>query len=88
MNKIRPNLCLYCGHFVELAHHPLDDSLVPKADDFTMCIRCGGLHCFNDDMTFRKAKPEELDRLDNEERELINEMLKQHAQLQQQRRTK
>ena len=44
---------------MDAASHPRDDS-APVPGDITICIYCGYLMAFTDDMTFRELTEEEI----------------------------
>ena len=52
--------CLRCEHKVDAVSHPTNDEVVPKPGDATVCLYCGYLMVFTDDMTFRELTEEEL----------------------------
>ena len=54
--------CLRCQHKVDAATHPRDGS-APVPGDATICVYCGYLMAFTDDMTFRELTEEELKEL-------------------------
>ncbi len=45
---------------MDAASDPTDDDAVPEPGDVTICIGCGYLMTFNDDLTFRELTEEEL----------------------------
>ena len=51
--------CLRCKHELDATSHPRDDS-DPGPGDATICLYCGYLMAFTDDMTFRELTEEEL----------------------------
>lgn len=72
--KPKPSLCCYCGHFLECAMHPVDDTREPTPGDFSMCINCGGLLCFNEDMTLRGATLADRQAMEPDQAEMLKLM--------------
>lgn len=52
------NLCLDCGARLDEAT-PVRDGHVPAPGDLSICIMCGCLAYFADDMSFRRPTPKE-----------------------------
>ena len=55
--------CPACGRPVEGCTNLDEEDGSPEPGDIAMCMWCGGLLCFTDDMTFRIATPEDLDKI-------------------------
>lgn len=70
MPDIRPALCPHCGYFCDAAS-PLGhrDSATPG--DISMCLSCGNLNVFTQDMGLRKALVEDIVNLSNEAWETV-----------------
>jgi hypothetical protein len=50
-----PGRCHQCGYVVEVATsvgHPH----APRPNDITLCLKCGAIHQFNDDMSLRPSE--------------------------------
>lgn len=52
--------CLQCGKVMDAASHPEDDTKTPRPGDVTICLYCGFLMAFTDDLGFRELTEEEL----------------------------
>lgn len=52
--------CLQCGKKLDAASCLADDTAVPRPGDISMCIRCGHLMTFADDLSYRELTEEEL----------------------------
>ena len=52
--------CLGCGKLLGAAADPTDDDAVPEPGDITICIGCGYLMVFADDLTFREIREDEI----------------------------
>lgn len=60
MSRVPPCLCPWCGYMSDAATSVGKAEIVPKPDDISMCIDCGGLLVFKPDLTMRKPEPEDL----------------------------
>lgn len=56
--------CLYCGHTFD-KHDDLKTERKPELGDFSVCIECGSVHVFNDNLTIRKTTSEEDSYIEN-----------------------
>lgn len=63
--------CPTCGYQVDAATHPVNDKAVPKPGDLSLCMKCGELMTFNDDMTLRLSSIEDVMGLKPEENNLL-----------------
>jgi len=52
--------CLRCGKKVNAASCVADDNAVPEPGDVTICIACGHLMAFADDLSYRELTDEEV----------------------------
>ena len=52
--------CLACGHIVNRASNLTDEKRKPTAGDVSICLQCGHLMGFNDDMTLRELTSDEM----------------------------
>jgi hypothetical protein len=52
--------CLVCGGVLDAATESSGDStIVPQPDDITMCIHCGHIMAFSDELKMRELTPDE-----------------------------
>lgn len=58
--RIPEGECLQCGKKMDAASNLADDALVPEPGDVTLCIHCGYIMAFADDLTFRAVTEEEI----------------------------
>jgi hypothetical protein len=56
--KMPPALCLRCGHACDAAT-PLDSNHKPGTGDVTVCIACGHVMVFDDELRLRDATADE-----------------------------
>ena len=56
--------CLGCGGLIDAAAAPMDDNAIPSPGDVTICIHCGYLMAFADDLSYRGLTEKEMDELD------------------------
>jgi hypothetical protein len=52
--------CLACGYQFDCATAPDDEVARPKDGDISICLKCGHLAAFNDDMTLRPLTDAEM----------------------------
>jgi hypothetical protein len=57
---IPPSPCLGCGKVTDMAKNAFEGSRFPGAGDFTVCIYCGHIMVFNDDLTVRDPTGKEM----------------------------
>ena len=72
--------CPCCGETMDAATCANGDHL-PKAGDFSLCIYCRAINIFEEDLTIRAARQEEIDALDDETRAFLNSLrieMRQH----------
>lgn len=60
MPEVPESKCPACGHVVDRATLPGDESVSPRAGDFSVCIECGGVLVFRSDLTVDVANIAEL----------------------------
>lgn len=77
----KPSICPHCGYFFDSATHPKDGSLRPEPGDLSMCLSCGGMLTFTDDMALRAASDEEVESLDSDTKQLVQKMKLARAQV-------
>jgi hypothetical protein len=53
------------------ASFSIDDDARPKPGDFTVCIRCGHLMCFGDDLSMRELTDAEMIIIASDQRLLV-----------------
>ena len=58
--RLAETKCLRCHHKLDAASCLADDAAVPKPGDITICIKCGYLMTFTDDLSFRDLTEEEV----------------------------
>lgn len=54
--------CRKCGHGLNEASSLAGD-YKPSAGDYSMCLACGNLSVFNDDLTLRESNPDEAEEM-------------------------
>lgn len=52
--------CLDCGTMIDSASAIKDDVIRPKPGDITVCVNCGHIMAFNDDITVRMLTDDEM----------------------------
>jgi len=52
--------CLQCGKKLDAVSCLTDQAAVPQSGDVTICIECGHLMAFADDLSYRELTEEEL----------------------------
>lgn len=52
--------CLACGYDTDTSSNLADDDLKPEPGNISICIQCGHLMAFADDMSFRELNDEEM----------------------------
>lgn len=72
-HRMRENHCPTCRVKLDGASSFETDE-APKAGDVTICIECGEILSFGDDLTLHKALPAEFDDLELETRATLNSM--------------
>lgn len=55
-----PSLCLCCGEAFELATNSTGDERGPVGGNVAMCLICGTMHIFKDDLTIRAPTRDEM----------------------------
>lgn len=61
MPRIPESNCPWCGHIIDGATHPDDDSKMPSPGDVSACIRCAGLLEFDANLKIVKLPDATLD---------------------------
>jgi transcription initiation factor IIE alpha subunit len=72
-HRLKYSLCPYCGHAMDAATDVEADAR-PSPGDIGVCIECGGVLAYTDDLTLRAASQEEIETLDPKTRELLARM--------------
>jgi hypothetical protein len=52
--------CLSCGKVFDMATDMTSDDAPSSSGDVTICLYCGHLMAFNDDLTVRELTPQEM----------------------------
>jgi hypothetical protein len=58
--KVPSSACPACKYVNDRATSLEDESLVPKAGDLSVCLNCGEIMIFNDDLTTRSVTLNDL----------------------------
>lgn len=67
--------CLVCGYSFDCASRPgIDQTKRPRPGDFSLCLRCGEIYVFQDDMTVRLPTVKELMELGEAEHKELTEV--------------
>jgi hypothetical protein len=66
--RTRNNVCPWCSTQLTAASEMGGDA-EPSPGDLSVCVECGGLLAFTDQLRLRKATPVDLDDLDPEQRD-------------------
>lgn len=64
-------LCPKCGTHVDCATHMSGKAVKPKPDDVSLCVGCGSIMFFNDDLSIRVATAEELEEMDQDQVKML-----------------
>ena len=64
-HRTKKNSCLYCNHKLDGATQ-VNGNHQPKPGDVSICIACGNVSIFKEDMTLRKPSPEEEAEMQND----------------------
>lgn len=64
-HSLPESACPFCGHKMDHAFSTQTDN-PPTPGDFSLCIRCGRVLRFAEDMTLLKVEREEMETLDTE----------------------
>lgn len=54
------SLCPTCGYHMDAATCVTKEAVAPKADDFSLCMKCGEILVFNPDLTLRAVELNDL----------------------------
>lgn len=60
MNRMKPDNCLGCGKLVDAATSFADPAAKPSPGDITICLDCGHVMAFADDLKLRSLTDQEL----------------------------
>lgn len=71
---VKPCLCPHCGYMIDCATGASSPDIKPRGGDFSMCLKCGGLLRYNDDLTVRSMVDEDWAELSVNQIALINKM--------------
>jgi hypothetical protein len=65
LHRTPPDACPYCGHAVDAATDlPSGSGSAPCPNDGSICIACGSLLIYDDDLRLRRPDPGELAELE------------------------
>lgn len=53
------NQCVSCGYVTDSATEPYAPGLSPSSGDISICLRCGHIAAFDDDLSLRELTAEE-----------------------------
>jgi len=68
--RTKPCFCLACGYFVDTASNVTSNRGRPVPNDVSVCLNCGHVLVFNDDLTVRLGGDSDLDTLPRDKREV------------------
>lgn len=57
--KLKPSMCPSCGYFMDAASPALERKISPKANDVSMCLSCGAVLVFDQDLSLRSMTEDE-----------------------------
>jgi hypothetical protein len=60
-HKVPWAMCRICDYLVDMAGHTEDGNAAPKPDDVTLCIKCGAISVFDENLGLRSPTLEEYD---------------------------
>ena len=60
MKRLPPELCSECSQLLDAASYIGDERVKPRPGDISLCIRCGHMTVFKDDMHRRELSDEEM----------------------------
>lgn len=60
-NFVKKCECPYCLHKVDSAINEFDETVLPSKGDITLCIKCGEVSEFNEEMNLIKFNVSQLD---------------------------
>ena len=66
--KTSDQTCSSCGYAVNAASNLTNDKKKPTAGDVSVCLRCGHLMAFNNDMTLRELTSDEMYKIAGDKR--------------------
>lgn len=72
--KLKPSLCPRCGYMTDMASHPTDPTARPKDGDFSVCLSCGGLLMFNEDLTLREVSKADFELLSPQHKQILEDI--------------
>lgn len=71
MRKVPPSACPKCGDVHDAATASDLSDEAPEPGDFTICVNCGSINRFDDDLHVQFVDQEALDSLDDETRAAV-----------------
>lgn len=60
MKRLPPEHCTECNQLLDAASFIGDERVKPRPGDISLCIRCGHMTAFKDDMRRRELSDEEM----------------------------
>jgi hypothetical protein len=79
-HRIPLSVCSACGHRFDGATC-VGANGIPKPGDYTICIECGHLMAFADDLSLRELTSDEMHNIAGDERVLAVQRARQHLTL-------
>jgi hypothetical protein len=67
-------ICPHCGYHMDRATDPFEAG-APKPDDLSVCVKCGELSMFDEELKQRPLKPEETARCSLDPRVITVQLL-------------
>jgi hypothetical protein len=70
-SRVPKSKCLACGVRMDRATNMFDGQLKPSPEDFTICLKCGHLMIFADDLRVRELTTKEIVKIAGDKRVLL-----------------
>lgn len=72
-HRTKLNFCPVCGYKMDLASSMSDDGVDrhPKSGDIGLCLKCGEILCYNDDMSLRESNLDDILQIPPEVMEVV-----------------
>ncbi len=65
-SRVKPSACPSCAYVMDCATCVFDKTAVPKPDDFSVCLACGEVLRFDEDMELQRLVRSDVDVLDTQ----------------------
>jgi hypothetical protein len=52
--------CRHCGYVTDCVSYIMDEAVKPAPNDVNLCLKCGALYVFSEDLSLREPTLEEL----------------------------